>query len=180
MNLSIVGRHIDLTDGIKEAIENGVESLKKYHMNVISIKAVISEENKKHKKTFMVEFSINIAHKSIIIIKQKDQDVYSAIDTAIDRASKKMRRLHDQEVEHKVVRPEEIEAQKILADEYEETHHSVEDEIVPVDLALHKPLDLEDAINVLKESDLQFFVFNDLDGKMRVIFKRKDGRFGLY
>jgi putative sigma-54 modulation protein len=180
MNLSIVGRHIDLTDGIKAAIENAVESLKKYHLNIISLKATISEENKKNKKTFMLEFSINIAHKSIIIIKQKDKDIYVAIDAATDRASKKLRRLHDKDVEHKVIKPEEIEAQKILADEYDETHHSVEDEIVPVDLELHKPIDIEDAITILKDSDLQFFVFNDLDGKMRVIFKRRDGKFGLY
>lgn len=180
MNLSIVGRHIELTDGIKEAVERAVESLEKFHLNIISFKTIIAEENKKHKKTFMVEFSINVAHKSTVIIKQKDIDVYAAIDLAIDRASKKLRRLHDKEVEHKVIKPEEIEAQKILKDEYDETHHTVEDEIVPVDLSLHKPLDLDEALDIIKESNLQFFVFNDVDNKMRVLFKRNDGKYGLY
>ena len=32
----------------------------------------------------------------------------------------------------------------------------------------------------LKDSDAQFYVFNDIDAKMRVIYKRSDGKFGLY
>jgi putative sigma-54 modulation protein len=54
-------------------------------------------------------------------------------------------------------------------------------EIVPMDLELHKPLDFDDAIDVLKEEKKrQFVVFNDHDGNMRVMYKRADGKFGLY
>jgi putative sigma-54 modulation protein len=50
-----------------------------------------------------------------------------------------------------------------------------------MDLELHKPLDFDDAIDVLKEEKKrQFVVFNDHDGNMRVMYKRADGKFGLY
>ena len=49
-----------------------------------------------------------------------------------------------------------------------------------MDLDLHKPLDIEDALERLKSSSQQFFVFNDKDSKMRVIYKRIDGKYGLY
>jgi len=54
-------------------------------------------------------------------------------------------------------------------------------ELVPMDLELHKPLDFEEAIDALKaEKKRQFIVFNDHDGLMRVMYKRADGKFGLY
>ncbi len=46
---------------------------------------------------------------------------------------------------------------------------------------LHKPLDFDEAIEALKaEKKRQFIVFNDYDGHMRVMYKRADGKFGLY
>jgi putative sigma-54 modulation protein len=54
-------------------------------------------------------------------------------------------------------------------------------DIVPMDLELHKPIDFEEAIDALKaEKKRQFIVFNDHEGNMRVMYKRADGRFGLY
>jgi len=50
-----------------------------------------------------------------------------------------------------------------------------------MDLELHKPLDFDEAIEALKaEKKRQFIVFNDHDGIMRVMYKRADGKFGLY
>jgi putative sigma-54 modulation protein len=58
---------------------------------------------------------------------------------------------------------------------------SDEIEIVPMDLELHKPLDFDEAIDALREEKKrQFIVFNDYDGNMRVMYKRADGKFGLY
>lgn len=54
------------------------------------------------------------------------------------------------------------------------------DEIVPTELELYKPLEIDEAVNKLKESTDQFLVFNDMDAKMRVLYKRKDGKFGLF
>ena len=54
------------------------------------------------------------------------------------------------------------------------------DEIVPTELDLYKPLEIDEALNKLKESTDQFLVFNDMDAKMRVLYKRKDGKFGLF
>ena len=54
------------------------------------------------------------------------------------------------------------------------------EEIVPMELEIYKPLEIEEALDKLKSSDRQFYVFNDIDAKMRVIYKRTDGTFGLY
>jgi putative sigma-54 modulation protein len=178
MNLSIVGRQIELTDALKSYIEDAIETLKKYNLDIISVRAVVSADEKAGKKGFSVEFTINLPNKNTIVIKQKDKDLYAACDLAIERAKKVLRRHHDRIREHKAIKPEEIEAAKIIEDEINENSQS--DEIVPVELDLYKPLEIEDALSNLKESNRQFLVFIDMDGKTRVLFKKTDGRFGLY
>jgi len=49
-----------------------------------------------------------------------------------------------------------------------------------MELDLYKPLSIEEALDMLKSSNKQFLIFNDLDGKTRVLYKRKDNKFGLY
>jgi O-acetylhomoserine len=49
-----------------------------------------------------------------------------------------------------------------------------------MELEIYKPLEIEEALFKLKSSDAQFYVFNDIDAKMRVLYKRSDGKFGLY
>ena len=44
----------------------------------------------------------------------------------------------------------------------------------------YKPVEVEDAMNELKASDKQFMVFHDMEDKFRVMYKKSDGRFGLY
>jgi len=166
MNLSIVGRHIEVTDGMKSAIEAVVEDIKKYNLDIISIKVIV-EENK-HKEV-KVEFNVIVASKGTIVITQIDKDFYRAVDLAKDRLEKKLRRYHDKIVSHRV--KEEIPA--VVVD-------SESDEIVPVDLMAEKPMTVDEALAEFKLTNEAFMVFKDLGGDTRVLYRRKDGKFGLY
>ncbi|MDD3325235.1 MAG: ribosome-associated translation inhibitor RaiA [Sulfurospirillaceae bacterium] len=170
MNTSIVGKQFDLTDSIKGYIDNAVDSLKKYNLDIISVRTVISADEKNGKKGFSVEFSINMAHKSTIVIKQKEKDVYAAIDLAIERAKKVLRRHHDKITNHKK-KDESVEI---------ETFEGTDEEIVPMRLDSYKPMEVEEALQELKESGKQFIVFQDMEEKMRFMYKRSDDRYGLY
>ena len=62
MNTSIFGRHVDLTDAIKDYINSSVEVFKKYNLDIISVNSIISQDEKHGKKAFSFEFTLNIAH----------------------------------------------------------------------------------------------------------------------
>lgn len=178
MNTSIVGRKFELTDPIKGHIDSLVESLNKYNLEIISVKTIISGDEKNGKKGFSVEFIVNLKNKNSVVITQKDKDVYAAADLAIERVKKVLRRHADKIKDKKHISHEEIDAMPILQDE---RYANNEDEIVPMDLELHKPLEIEEAIKTLKEdTKRQFIVFNDMESKLRVMYKRADGKFGLY
>jgi len=177
MNLSMTGRNIELTDAIKDHITASVETLKKYNLDIISVNVIVSTQSKKGKEHSVVEFVINLAHKNTIVIKQNDQDLYAAIDLATDRAQKAMRRLHDKEVDHQKVGLNEAKAEDVCV---KAAAQEIEDEIVPVELDLYKPREVEDVLNDLKESGKMFEIFLDNEHKTRVLYKRNDGKFGLY
>jgi putative sigma-54 modulation protein len=177
MNLSMTGRNIELTDAIKEHITASVETLKKFNLDIISVNVIVSTQSKKGKEHSVVEFVINLAHKNTIVIKQNDQDLYTAIDLATDRAQKALRRLHDKEVDHQKTGLNVAKAEDVCV---KAVAHEMEDEIIPVELDLYKPREVEDVLADLKESDKMFEIFLDNEHKTRVLYKRNDGKFGLY
>ncbi|WP_297441821.1 ribosome-associated translation inhibitor RaiA [Sulfurimonas sp.] len=96
MNLQIRSKDITLTDATKAHIENAVEVFRKYSLDITSVKCMITAE----KKGVLVEFEIHVAHAQPIIITQEDDVLDAAIDIAVDRASKALRRLHDKVTDH--------------------------------------------------------------------------------
>ena len=177
MSKNIVGRRFELSESIREHISSSIDALDMYNLEIISTNTIVTADNKS-KEGVSLELVINIKDKNTIVITQKDKDVYAATDKAIDRAKKALRRHADKIKGHRVMSFKDLglEAEAVLDMETEE-----EVELVPMDLELHKPLDFEEAINALKEEKKrQFIVFNDHDGLMRVMYKRADGKFGLY
>ncbi len=178
MNTSITGRHFELTETIKAYAENSIASLDLYNLNIISANTVISANQKQGKKGFEVEFIINLKDKHSITVHQVDKDVYAAMDLAIERVKKNLRRYSDKIKSHK--------NESIKTNENSEVESTLEFdprdiEIVPMDLELHKPLEFDDALESLFSSEnKQFLVFNDHEGIMRVMYKRNDNKVGLY
>jgi len=176
MSKNIVGRRFDLSESIKNHISESIDELDKYNLEIISSNTIVTADNKS-KVGVSVELVINLKDKNTIVITQNDKDVYAATDMAVERAKKALRRHADKIKNHKVMSFKDLgsEAEAVLDLEPEEV------ELVPMDLELHKPLDFEEAIDALKaEKKRQFIVFNDHDGLMRVMYKRADGKFGLY
>ena len=177
MNISMTGRNLELTDALKEHISSSIETLKKFNLDIISVNVVVSAQTKKGKEHAIVEFVINLAHKNTIVIKQNDEDAYVAIDLATNRAQKSLRRLHDKVTDHQKVGLNEVKAQEV---DVKEEAEKMEDEIIPVELELYKPREVEDVLEDLKSSDRTFEIFLDNENKTRVLYKISNNKFGLY
>lgn len=180
MNTSIVGRHVTLTDELKLHIESTIETFKKYNLDMISVNAIISQEQKHGKNVITFEYVLNIANIESVVVKQKDKDLHNAIDIATDRVCKILRRHADKIKAHDATKLTEIaitEEEDSIAKELEK----FENEIVPMRLKSYKPMEIEEALNELKSDGGAFKVFYDMDDNFRVLYKMKDeSQFGLY
>ncbi|HJE03972.1 MAG TPA: HPF/RaiA family ribosome-associated protein, partial [Aliarcobacter thereius] len=145
----------------------------------ISVTSTITADEKQGKKAFNFEFTLNIANIDTVVVRQKDKDLYAAIDIAVDRVSKVLRRHNDKITAHKATKFSEanVEVEDLVAKELEK----FEDEIIPQRLVSYKPIDIEEALEELKNSSAQFKVFYDKDDNLRVLYKANvAGKFGLY
>jgi putative sigma-54 modulation protein len=96
MNTQIRTKDITLTDHTRDHVNAAIEQFKKFNLDITTVNVIIEKE----KKGVSVEFDMHIAHNSPVVIKQDDDDLDAAIDLAIDRASKALRRLHDKVTSH--------------------------------------------------------------------------------
>ncbi len=95
MNVQIRAKDLNLNSQTKAHIETAVDAFTKYQLDITTVNVDIKAE----KKGVSIEFDIHIAHAQPIIIKQCDDNLDAAIDLAIDRASKALRRLHTKVIE---------------------------------------------------------------------------------
>ena len=179
MNISVVGKGVELTDPIKAYIDSAIAQFEKFGLDLIAVKAIVSEERKNKAPATGIEFTIQMARRDTVVIKQMDKDLYVAIDVAVERAKKVLRRYHDKIRDHIHGHPESDKnpANSDIPILYSDVD---EEEVIPAQLDLDKPAEVEEAVEFLKKSNMMFVVFDDMDGKRRTLYRRKDGKFGLY
>ena len=165
MNITVVGRNIELTESMKDHTKRVVSEVEKYNLHINHANVVIEKDKRDF---FTVEIIMNIPNKGTVVVSYKDKDLYAALDKAKDKLEKLLRRYHDKITNHKQEKLEEL----IIENE--------EDEIVEMPLDVEKPLSIEEAVEEFKKSGLYFMVFRDTGGEKRVIYRRKDGKLGLY
>ena len=91
MNVQIQSKDVTLHDNIRAHIQDAIDTFKKYSLDITSVNVRI----KSQKKGVEIDFDIHVAHAEPVVISQSDEDLNVAIDLAIERATKALRRLHD-------------------------------------------------------------------------------------
>jgi putative sigma-54 modulation protein len=166
MNVTVVGRNVELTKAVKDHVKKVINEVEKYNLGILHSIVTIEKDKRDF---FNVEIIMNIPNKGTAVVHFKDKDMYAALDKAKDKLEKLLRRYHDKIKDyHKNDRIEEL----IV----EESN----DEIVEMPLDVEKPLSIDEAVEEFKKSGLYFMVFRDTNGEKRVIYRRKDGKLGLY
>ncbi len=105
MIVQIRAKDVTLNDDKKAHIEAGIEKFKKYSLDITRVNCIVAAE----KHGVLVEFEIHVAHTAPIIISERDEELDAAIDIAVDRATKALRRLHDKVTDHKAPSLKELE-----------------------------------------------------------------------
>ena len=95
MNVQIRAKDLNLNAPTKAHIEAAIEAFRKFQLDITTVNVNASAE----KQGVSIEFDIHIAHAQPVVINQSDDNLDTAIDLAIDRASKALRRLHTKVIE---------------------------------------------------------------------------------
>lgn len=105
MNVKIRAKDITLNENLRSHIETAIEEFKKYQLDILTVNVTVAAQ----KIGAAVEFDIHIAHAQPVVISQSDDSLDAAIDLAIDRASKALRRLHGKIVDKNATSVKDLE-----------------------------------------------------------------------
>ena len=105
MNVQIRTKDLTLNEQTKAHVEAAVDAFTKYNLDITTVNVNLKAE----KKGVSVEFDIHIAHAQPVVINQNDDNLDAAIDLAIDRAAKALRRLHTKVIEKQATSVKDLE-----------------------------------------------------------------------
>lgn len=171
MRITITGRNIELTDGIKEAVNDKLSKLEKYFKPDTDVFVTLSVEKERQK------IEVTIPTKGHVIrSEQVSNDMYVSIDLVeevIERQLKKYKnKLIDKQQDAAAF------AQEYIDKEYVDDDADVK--IIRTKRFDVKPMDPEEACVQMELLGHSFYVFfNSETEQINVVYKRKGNTYGL-
>ena len=170
MKFTISGRNIEVTEGLKTAVEDKIGKLEKYFSPDTEAIVTLSVEKDRQK----IEVTIPVKG-NIIRAEQSSSDMYVSIDLVEEVIERQLKKYKNKLIDKKHGR--EGFSAEYLKKEYEEDD-SVK--IVRTKRFAVKPMDPEEACVQMELLGHNFFVFfNSETEEVNVVYKRKGNTYGL-
>ena len=168
---TISGKQMDVTDSMKEVIEEKCQKLDKYFHQDIPITITLSTQKERQIAEATVAFS-----GVIMRAEEATPDMFASIDGIIEILEKQIRR-HKSKLETRNRAGETIRFENVAPQEVEEEKGPKIVRNKSFDL---HPMDEEEAVLQMELLRHNFFVFLNGDtGNVNIVYTRKDGNYGL-
>jgi putative sigma-54 modulation protein len=185
MKVMVHGRNVDVTDYVKEYVTKKVGKLERYLPQIGDVRAELTQNmTRSADDRYTAQITI-WTNGQILRAEEATSDIFASIDATVDKMSSQIRRFKGRRYDnrrrasHAVTREAEIIATTVSAEEAAE----VEEEAVHIIRRkefMIQPMDEEEAVEQMELLGHDFFVFfNPQSKSVNVIYKRKDGNYGL-
>ena len=170
MNLVISGKNLDITEGLRSAIEEKIGKLERYFTDTTEVHVTLSTEKNRQK----IEITIPMKG-SIIRAEEVSSDMYVSIDLVEEVIERQLRKYKNKLI-NKEQKAAHLSQSFIEADDFED-----EDiQIIRSKKFAMKPMDPEEACVQMELIGHNFFVFrNSETDEVNVVYKRKGNTYGL-
>ena len=173
MKIKIFGKNIEVTEGIKGAVEEKLGKLDKYFAEETKADVTLSVNRNDQK----VEVTIPVKG-GIIRAEEVSEDMYASIDMVEETIERQLVKYKNKLVDKKKSYRDNFTNHYIEADYEDEDEDVVK--IVRTKSFGIKPMDAEEACIQMELLGHNFFVFlNAETDEVNVVYKRKGGTFGL-
>jgi putative sigma-54 modulation protein len=171
MRITITGRNIELTEGLKAAVEERLNKLEKYFTPDTDVFVTLSVEKERQK----IEVTIPIKG-HIIRSEQVSSDMYVSIDLVEEVIERQLKKYRTKLTSKKMNVADRFSAAFIEGEDEEEE----EVKIVRTKRFGVKPMYPEDACVQMELTGHDFFVFRNAEtDEVNVVYKRKGSTYGL-
>jgi putative sigma-54 modulation protein len=192
LRINILGRNVFVTDSMKDYAFEKLSKIERFHNHIMDIHVTMDVQKMEQSVIIMLHldhFRVKVSASS--------SDMYASIDKAIEKLQAKIRRWKSRIQDHHKKGRSVVDMQiNVLkrpftdldfineAIEIENAVHEMEEyqvpQIIGADTRPMKTLTTEEAIMKMELSDDNFMLYRcEEDRKLKVIYRRKDGNYGL-
>jgi putative sigma-54 modulation protein len=171
MRFTITGRNIEVTEGLRSAVENKLGKLEKYFDKDVDINVTLSVDKDRQK----IEVTIPVKG-NIIRSEQTSSDMYVSIDLVEEVIERQLKKYKSKIIQSKQS------AGTVFTQDYIDNDYDEEAEVKIVRSKRFgiKPMDPEEACIQMELLGHNFFVFSNAEtGEVNVVYKRKGNTYGL-
>jgi putative sigma-54 modulation protein len=185
MKVMVHGRNVDVTDYVKEYVTKKVGKLERYLPQIGDVRAELTQNmTRSADDRFTAQITI-WANGQILRAEEATSDMFASIDATVDKMSSQIRRFKGRRYDnrrrasHAITREAEITATTATVEEAAEAEEEAV-RIIRRKEFMIQPMDEEEAAEQMELLGHDFFVFFNPQSKaINVIYKRKDGNYGL-
>nr|MBQ8252505.1 ribosome-associated translation inhibitor RaiA [Lachnospiraceae bacterium] len=170
MKYIIIGKNIDVTPGLRTAVEDKIGKLEKYFTPETEVHVTLSVEKDRQK----IEVTIPVKG-NIIRSEQVSNDMYVSIDLVEEIIERQLKKYKNKLVDKQ-------QGSNFFKQEYIDKEYMDEDDVKIIRTKKFdiKPMYPEDACVQMELLGHNFFVFcNAETDQVNVVYKRKGGTYGL-
>lgn len=171
MKVTVIAKNIELTQALKEIVQKKISKLEKYFEVEVEAKATLSVQ--KSRQIIEVTIPFNGA---ILRGEESTEDMYKSIDLVEDKLERQIKK---QKTRLSRRNNGSLKFATINDSGLDSTEED-EGSLVKVKKFGVKPMNSEEAILQMDLLGHNFFVYQDAESsKVNVVYKRKDGNYGL-
>ncbi|RJP68891.1 MAG: ribosome-associated translation inhibitor RaiA [Candidatus Abyssobacteria bacterium SURF_17] len=181
MELTVTGRHVEITEPIRSHIEKKLQKVLSSFDRITDVRVVLSVEKYRQ----FAEITVSGGNSVRFHSQEATDDMYVSIDKAVEKIQRqlrtrvsKARRAKRKKSEEPAAAAQESDEGAPEPEELLEQHGQYS-----VSVSTHfgaKPMSVEDAVMQIEASGDVFFAFvNERSNDVNVVYRKKDGGYGL-
>jgi len=101
MQLNLTGHHVDITDSLRNYVEEKMERLERHFDKVTNTHVILSVESLRHK----AEATVNMSGNNIFA-ESTEENMYAAIDNLIDKLDRQVKKYKEKITNHHHKQPD--------------------------------------------------------------------------
>jgi putative sigma-54 modulation protein len=194
--IQVTGRHVSVTDPMKEYCRRRLAGLHLDYPKIIEVQIIMDVQKYRHTAEVILHCSNHITLEATAV----SDDMYASVDEVVDKIGRQMRKYKTRlmrkhrprkdtirHLEEKVLRwewvngsDEGLTSDALAEHEPDSETHPAEPSVIHSEKYPVKPMFIDEAVLQIEMSSKQFLVFlNAKTERVNVIYRRKDGEFGL-
>jgi len=177
--LQIYTRDLELTERLREYVEQKVSKFERYLSNIDSIRVDLSESNARDATRRMVAEITIYVPKAILRAEERASDVFAAIDAVMDKMYRRVERYKGRRQNgRRVATTAEVTMPPA-------TEEAADGSTEQPTIARVKEFEVssilpDEAVEQMELLGHRFFIFMDAsDGRLSVVYRREDGNYGV-